>query len=109
MDAHYYRRDVRRAKEQEFLRLKQREMSIIEYATKFNELSCFAPSQVAIEEIRVDNFKQGLKGEVKQTIAGHAYVHFQEIYQTVVKVSLIMNETETENRGKGPSKEKVQP
>ena len=33
---------MKRAKEQEFLRLKQGKMSVIEYATKFNELSRFA-------------------------------------------------------------------
>jgi len=42
MDAKYYPRDMKRAKEQEFLRLKQGKMSVIEYATKFNELSRFA-------------------------------------------------------------------
>jgi len=40
-------------------------MSIIERAAKFNELSQFAPNQVAIEEIRMDHFEQGLRGEVK--------------------------------------------
>jgi len=52
MDAQYYPRDMKRAKEQEFLRLKQGQMSVMEYATKFNELSRFAPNQVATEEIK---------------------------------------------------------
>jgi len=49
MDNQYYPRDVRRVKEREFLCLKQGEMSVMEYAAKFNELSQFAPSQVATE------------------------------------------------------------
>ena len=65
MDAQYYPRDVRRVKEREFLCLKQGEMSVMDYAAKFNELSRFAPNQVATEEMRIDHFEQGLRGEVK--------------------------------------------
>jgi len=83
--------------------LKQGEMRVIEYAAIFNELSRFASNQVATEEMRMDYFEQGLKGEVKQTIAGHAYANFQEMY------SLIMNETEIENKEKGQVKRKFGP
>jgi len=38
MDAKYYRKDAKRAKEQGFLSLKQGNMSAIEYPAKFNEL-----------------------------------------------------------------------
>jgi len=76
MDALYYPRDVRRVKEQEFLCLKQGEMSVMEYVAKFNELSRFAPNQVVTEEMRMDHFEQGLRGEVKQIIAGYTYDSF---------------------------------
>jgi len=59
MDVKHYPRDVKRAKEQEFLHLEQRKMSVIEYVTKFNKLSKFAPVQVVTEEISIDHFKQG--------------------------------------------------
>jgi len=32
-------------------------MSVIEYTTKFNELSYFAPNQVATEELRMNLFE----------------------------------------------------
>jgi len=89
--------------------LKQREISVIEYTAKFNKLSHFAPNQVAIEEIRMDHFKQGLKGEVKQIIAGYAYTNFQEMYQRAVKIARIMNETEIKNREKDQVKRKFGP
>ena len=57
IDAQYYPQDVRRTKEREFLRLKQGEMSVIEYAAKFNELSRFALNQVATEEMRMGHFE----------------------------------------------------
>jgi len=72
MDAQYYPRDIRRVKEQEFLCLRQGEMSKMEYTAKFNELSQFAPNHVATEEMRMKHSVQGLKGEIKQIIAGYA-------------------------------------
>jgi len=41
--------------------LKQGEMSMMEYAAKFNKLSRFAPNQVATKEMRMNRFEQGLK------------------------------------------------
>ena len=51
-------------------------MSVMEYAAKFNELSRFAPNQVATEEMRMDHFEQGLKGPIKRMIAGHVFTRF---------------------------------
>ena len=109
MDAQYYSHDVRRTKEREFLCLKQGEMSVTEYAARFNELSRFAPNQVVTEELRMDHFEQGFKGEIKQIIAGYAYTSFQEMYQRAVKIVRIISETEIEDRGKGKVKEKFGP
>jgi len=49
---------------------------MMEYAAKFDELGQFAPNQVAIEEMRMNHFEQGLKGETKQIIVGYAYTNF---------------------------------
>ena len=57
MNAWYYTRDVETAKEQEFLHLKQRNRSVMEYVTTFNEFRRFAPTQVAIEEIKTISSK----------------------------------------------------
>jgi len=80
MDAQYYSHGVRRTKEREFSCLKQGEMSVIEHAAKFNELRRFAPNQEVAEEMRMDHFEQGLRGEIKQIIAECAYANFQEMY-----------------------------
>jgi len=76
MDAQYYPRDVRTVKEREFLCLKQGEISVMEYAAKFNELSRFVPNHVVTEEMRMNHFELGLKGEIRQIIAGYAYTNF---------------------------------
>ena len=59
--------------------------------------------------MRIDHFEQGLRGEVKQIIAGYTYDNFQEMYQKVVKIARIMNETKTENREKEQVKRKFGP
>jgi len=109
MDAQYYPRDVRKVKKREFLCLKQGEMSVMEYTAKFNELSRFAPNQVATEEMRMNHFEQGLKGEIKQRIAGYAYANFQEMYQRAVKVAHIIDESKIEHKEKGPTKREIGP
>ena len=80
--------------------MKQGETSVIECAAKFNELSRFAPNQVAIEEMRMDHFEQGLRGEVKQITTGYSYDSFQEMYQKAAAIARIMSEAEIENRAK---------
>jgi len=60
----------------------------MEYAVKFNELSRFAPNQVGTEEMGMNYFEQGLKGYIKQTIAGYAYTNFPEMYQRAVNVAV---------------------
>jgi hypothetical protein len=47
--------------EMQFLELKQGEMTVSEYAAKFNELARFAPYQVSTDERRARRFEQGLK------------------------------------------------
>jgi len=106
MDAQYYPRDMKRAKEQEFLRLKLGQMSIMEYGMKFNNLSRFTPNQVATDEMKMDHFEQGLKGPIKRMIAGHVFTSFQEMYQRAVKIALVIEETEPESRQIGLAKRK---
>lgn len=44
-----------------FLELKQGDMTVPQYAAKFNELARFAPHQVDKEERKACRFEQGLK------------------------------------------------
>ena len=73
LDNKYYPRDVQRMKEREFLSLKQGQMTVMEYAARFNELSRFALHQVNTEERKMDHFEQGLRGHIKSVIASHTF------------------------------------
>ena len=108
INAKYYLRDVKRAKEQKFLSLKQEEMSVLEYVAKFNELSRFAPNQVATEEMKVDHFEQGLKGSIKSMIVGHSFDSYQEKYHRAVKIARVLDETQRENKASGLRKRKFE-
>ena len=51
-------------------------MSVMEYMAKLNELSHFAPNQIATKEMRMDHLEQGLKGQIKRMIAGNVFTNF---------------------------------
>ena len=108
MNTKCYPRDAQRTKEQEFLSLKQESLSVIEYAAKFNELSRFAPHQVATEEMKIDHFEEGLQGNIRSMIAGQTFENIQEMYQCAVKIARVLEETERENRATNPRKRKIE-
>jgi len=56
--------------------LKQGDMIIMGYTIIFNELSCFVPTRVATEEMKMDHFERGLMGDIKPMVVGHNYANF---------------------------------
>ncbi|XP_068490499.1 uncharacterized protein [Phaseolus vulgaris] len=64
----YFPDSARFAKEAEFLRLEQGEMSVNAYATRFEYLARFY-TQATSEAWRCRKFEEGLKHELKKTIA----------------------------------------
>ena len=52
---------ARHAKAQEFLELKQGNMTVLEYVAKFTELAHFGDDYVAIDMAKVRKIKDGLK------------------------------------------------
>jgi hypothetical protein len=71
----YFPADVRNKKEIEFLELKQGNMSVADYAAKFEELSRFCPhyNVVGAEASKCVKFESGLRPEIKQ------FIGYQEI------------------------------
>ena len=57
----YFTDAMRASRRVEFANLKQDEMSVAEYIRKFDELSRYAPHMVATNELKVDQFMQGLR------------------------------------------------
>jgi len=59
---------LQKAKEDEFIRLQQGNISILEYASKFIELSRFAPPHVADEKLRMNRFEAGCNRGLKENM-----------------------------------------
>ena len=64
----YFSEAHRLAKAAEFTNLKQGGMSVCDYIKKFDELSRFAPHMVSTNELKVNQFLQGLKAEIYRDI-----------------------------------------
>ena len=60
----------RHAKAQEFLELKQRNMTVLEYVAKFTELARFRDDYVAIDMAKVRKFEDCLKLSIRGKIVG---------------------------------------
>ena len=58
-------------KSQEFLKLKQGTITMLEYVAKFTELAHFADDYVANDMAKVRKFKDGLKLSIRGKIMGH--------------------------------------
>ncbi|XP_057484593.1 uncharacterized protein LOC130770961 [Actinidia eriantha] len=65
----YFPRIYRMQKEEEFMSLKKRTMSIVEYEEKFIALSRFAPEMVRTEDMKCRRFEQGLDWQIRSRVA----------------------------------------
>ena len=71
-------------KRQEFLDLKQDSMTVNEYLTRFNQLSRYAPRDVADEDDKLDRFINGLNDGLAYALEGRSFVNFQEAVNTAL-------------------------
>jgi len=102
----YFPEDVRGKKEIEFLELKQGDMSVIEYATKFVELAKFYPHYTSetAEFSKCIKFENGLRADIKRAISYQKIRNFSElvsncrIYEEDTKAHYMVM---SERRGKG--------
>ena len=66
----YFSDTAHHAKAQEFLKLKQGTMTVMEYVARFTELACFANDYVATDMAKVRRFENGLKLFIRSRILG---------------------------------------
>ena len=59
---------LKRNMEEQFVNLKQEDMTVTEYFVKFNELAKFAPHRVDTEELKARCFRNGLKSLVLEKL-----------------------------------------
>ena len=66
----YFPDTARQVKAQEFLKLKQRTMTVMEYVARFTELAHFVDDYVATDMAKVKRFKNWLKLSIRGKIVG---------------------------------------
>ncbi|GFY91298.1 hypothetical protein Acr_07g0014940 [Actinidia rufa] len=75
---YYFPQVVRNAKRREFLALKQRDLSLVQYAAQFNDLARFAPECVATDYLRARCFEQGLRPGLRGKVVSFELNTFEE-------------------------------
>ncbi|KAK8948562.1 hypothetical protein KSP39_PZI005955 [Platanthera zijinensis] len=87
----------------DFLYLKQRQLTVGEYEIEFSKLSRFAPALVSVETDRVKRFLGGLRSKVQQLTSAYGSVTYAGVVEAALKVEAI--ET-TKSRGQQMRKDK---
>ncbi|KAL5550015.1 hypothetical protein UlMin_000191 [Ulmus minor] len=72
-------------KPKEFYRLKQGDMTVMEYHVKFTELSKYAPGAVANQLEKIAKFEEGLRPKIREACASNIFTDFLECLQVAMK------------------------
>jgi len=67
-------------------------MSVLDYASKFMELSHFALAFIADERFKMNRFEAELNPNIKERISVHQYTSYVELYGIAVNVERPMKE-----------------
>ena len=67
-------------------------MSVLEYTSRFMELSQFAPAFVVDERLKMNRFEAGLNSTVKKRMSVRQYASCVDLYDTTVNVEMAMKE-----------------
>ena len=87
----YFSATTRHVKAQEFLELKQGDMTVIEYVVRFTELARFSDDYVATDLAKVRRFENGLRLSIRGRIVG---LHLQDMDSMVGTAMTIEREME---------------
>ena len=66
-------------KRAEFIHLVQRNMTLTEYAIKFTQLSEYAPNMVVDEQMRAEQFQEGLRLNIRAQVAPFMLCTYSEV------------------------------
>ena len=68
------------------MQLQHGRMSVLEYASKFMELSRFTPAFIADEKLKLNRFEVGLNPNLKRRISVHRCVSYEDMYDTAMNM-----------------------
>ena len=99
----FFSANLRDAKSQEFLELKQGHMTVEEYDQEFDMLSRFAPELVGNEQARADRFVKGLRDEIRGFVRALKPTTQAEALRLAVDMSIGKDEIRARSFDKGSS------
>ena len=67
-------------------------MSVLEYASKFMELSRFAPAFIADKALKMNRLEAGLNPTIKERKSVRQYASYVDLYDTAINVERAMKE-----------------
>ncbi|KAL2901112.1 Activity-regulated cytoskeleton associated protein 1 [Bienertia sinuspersici] len=86
----FYMQSLQLQMESEFVHLKQRKMSVLEYAVKFNEPARFALDMVSTDRERMNRFEGGLNLDLREHLSSYLSNSYQELYDRAINVESMM-------------------
>jgi hypothetical protein len=75
----YYSWEHKREKEQEFLELKQGDLTVLEYERRFQDLAAFASTYLPTERHRLERFRDGLRRELRMILIAMQFQSVREL------------------------------
>ncbi|XP_038984425.1 uncharacterized protein LOC120111451 [Phoenix dactylifera] len=97
----YFPHSVRLIKQNEFLALKQtKSMTVLEYASKFNELGRFCPQFIEEEVSKANRFEQDLRYGIRSRLAVLIFTSYQDVLERALKLEAELKRSEKERGDK---------
>lgn len=81
-------------KEQEFLALRQGDMSVLEYERRFHDLSLFAPHYVPTEEHMIEKLRDGLRQDLRQGLIALRFKSVRELIEAAQALEACIGESQ---------------
>ena len=100
----YFRKVAKHAKRMEFEHLIQGTMSVLEYESRFSELSSFALGMISEEGEKTRRFQQGLRPTIRNRLVSLAIRDYYELVKRALLVEQDIEETNQIREQKGDRK-----
>ncbi|XP_052302021.1 uncharacterized protein LOC112323659 [Populus trichocarpa] len=101
----FYSRYHRKVKEQEFLALRQGDMSVSEYERRFHDLSLFTPHYVPTEEHMIEKLRDGLRQDLRQGLIALRFKSVRELIEAAQALEACIGESQGGHQGIGKKRD----
>jgi hypothetical protein len=89
----YYSWEHRKEKEQEFLDLRQGDLTVLEYERRFQDLAAFASTYLPTEHHRVERFRDGLRRELRMILIAMQFQSVRELVRATQGMERVIRDT----------------